>query len=196
MARRERHSDDDVRRRWYASIGWGGKLIPIIQGTQTKDTLSDRKVMNVVKMYVRPHSRIIDPFARNCQLAGKCTNDIDPNTKAHYHVDALDFLQMDWGRRGFDVGILDPPFSPRQDKEIYGDTNLYTKPAKLKKIELALGNLIRTNGYVIKFGYNSNFSHKAFELEHIVLVQYGGCINDMIISIHTKTIPDLKEWNK
>lgn len=171
-------------------------MIPIIKGTQTKDTLSDRKVMNVVKMYITSHSRIIDPFARNCQLAGNCTNDIDPNTKANYHMDALDFLRMDWGERGFDVGILDPPFSARQDKEIYGDTNLYTKPGKLKDIELALGNLIRTNGYVIKFGYNSNFSHKAFELERVVLVQYGGCINDMIISIHTKTIPDLVEWNE
>ena len=172
-------------------------MIPIIKGKQTKDTLSDRKVMNLVKSYLTPHSRIIDPFARDCQLAGKCTNDIDPNTKAYWHMDALDFLRMDiWKKPGFDVAILDPPFSARQDKEIYGDTNLYTKPGKLRNIELALGNLIRTNGYVIKFGYNSNFSHKAFELEHIVLVQYGGCINDMIISVHTKTIPDLKEWSK
>ena len=185
-----------MRRRWYASIDWGEivRTFGIIKGTQTKDTLSDRKVMNLVKSYLTPYSRIIDPFARDCQLAGKCTNDIDPNTKAHYHMDALDFLLLDWGKHGFDVGILDPPFSARQDKEIYGDTNLYTKPGKLRDIELALGNLIRTNGCVIKFGYNSNFSHKAFELEHIVLVQYGGCINDMIISIHTKTYPDLKEY--
>ena len=171
-------------------------MIPTIKGTQTKDTLSDRKVMNFVKCYLTPHSRIIDPFARDCQLAGSYTNDIDPNTQAHHHMDALDFLKMEWGEDDFDVGILDPPFSARQDKEIYGDTNLYTKPGKLRDIELALGNLIRTNGIVIKFGYNSNFSHKAFELENIVLVQYGGCINDMIISIHTKTYPDLKEWKE
>ncbi len=151
--------------------------------------------MNLVKMYVNPHSRIIDPFARNCTLAHPNTNDIDPNTKANWHMDALDFLNTAWGDMPFDVGILDPPFSARQDKEIYGDTNLYTMPKKLKKIEITLGNIIRTGGYVIKFGYNSNFSHKAFELDHLVLVQYGGCINDMIISIHTKTIPNLEDFH-
>ena len=188
MAGCKRYTNDAMRSWWRPPCYWGEVMIPTIKGTQTKDTLSDRKVMNFVKSYLTPHSKIIDPFARNCALAGNYTNDIDPNTQALHHMDALDFLEMEWGQSGFDVGILDPPFSARQDKEIYGDTNLYTKPGKLRDIEMALGNVIRTNGYVIKFGYNSNFSHKAFELDNIVLVQYGGCINDMIISVHTKTI--------
>ena len=83
----------------------------VIQGKQTKDTLSDRKVMNFVKMYVTPHSQIIDPFARNCLLASPYTNDIDPKTKANWHLDALDFLNTAWGEMPFDLGILDPPRS-------------------------------------------------------------------------------------
>jgi len=170
-------------------------MFGILQGTSaTKDTLSDRRIMNVVKMYTTKHSRIVDPFARNCELAAPYTNDINPNTKARFHMDALTFLEvMEEDNMSFDVGLMDPPFSKRQEKELYG-TNLYTQPQRIKEIELAMGNIVRPGGYVIKFGYNSNFSHRAFELVHVVLVQYQACINDTIISIHEKTNHDIRSY--
>ena len=35
----------------------------------------------------------IDPFARDCDIA-KFTNDLNPNTKAKYHMQATDFLEL------------------------------------------------------------------------------------------------------
>ena len=171
-------------------------MCAIIQGSAaTKDTLSDRRIMNVVKAYTTNYSRIVDPFARNCELAAPFTNDINPNTKAKFCMDALNFLEMlEEDNCIFDVALMDPPFSQRQEKELYG-TNLYTQPRRIKQIELAIGNIVRPGGYVIKFGYNSNFSHKAFELVHVVLVQYQASINDTIISIHEKTNHDIRSYD-
>ena len=41
-----------------------------------------------------PDMLLADPFARNCPDAGLFTNDINPNTKAQYHLDAIHFMQI------------------------------------------------------------------------------------------------------
>ena len=115
------------------------------------------------------------------------TNDIDTSTNAEQHLDAEEFLKRMKDMR-FGGAILDPPFSNHQSREIYGSENLYTDPAKMKRIEMELGSLIELGGYVVKFGYNSNFSHKSFECIAVRLVRYGGSMNDMIISVHQRTI--------
>ena len=102
---------------------------------------------------------IIDPFARNCEFAWPYTNDIDTSTNAEQHLDAEEFLKRMKDMR-FGGAILDPPFSNHQSREIYGSENLYTDPAKMKRIEMELGSLIELGGYVVKFGYNLNFSHR------------------------------------
>ena len=94
----------------------------------------------------------------------------------------------------FDGAIYDPPFSDRQAKEAYQQTtNLYTLGGKILRIERSLGDLIIPGGYVVKFGYNSNFSHKAFECVEIKLVRYGGSMNDMIVSVHKKMFETFKD---
>tara|TARA_Y100000004_G_scaffold7648_1_gene8547 strand:+ start:318 stop:869 length:552 start_codon:yes stop_codon:yes gene_type:complete len=162
---------------------------------QTKDTLSDKAVIRIVKPYLKRAKFVIDPFSRNCTLAKPYTNDIDPNTNANHHMDVIDFLKKAhslW-KSIFELAIYDPPFSNRQNKEIYGDTNLYTIPKKVRDLELLLGGLIIPKGHIIKFGYNSNFTHQGFELVDVHLIQYGGSINDMIVSIHQRTHLDIKE---
>jgi hypothetical protein len=37
---------------------------------------------------------VVDPFARNCPLAGEWSNDIRPDTSANHHLDAREFLSM------------------------------------------------------------------------------------------------------
>lgn len=171
-------------------------MFKVVQGKQTKDTLSCPAILRFVQRYTRDRSLcdglIIDPFARNCLIGVPYTNDINPNTEANHHMDALDFLALEWGHK-FRIGILDPPFSQRQNKEAYGENNLYTVPGKMKKIEIALGNKIELGGHIIKFGYNSNYSHRGYELVDGILVQYGGSINDTIVSVHEKIIPDIME---
>ena len=163
-------------------------------GRQTKNTLECNIAYSIVHKYLSG-LKTIDPFARNCEFAHPYTNDINPNTNAQDHLDAEDYLEY-WNlmKVKFQGAILDPPFSARQDKEIYGDANLYTQPGKMKRIELALGNLVEAGGYVVKFGYNSNFSHDAFTCVGIHLIRYGGSMNDLIVSIHQRTLGDLGDW--
>lgn len=162
-------------------------------GMQTKDTLRCTEAFSVVRKYLEG-KQVIDPFARNCEFAYPYTNDINPNTKAQDHMDVEEYLEY-WERQQwiFDGAIYDPPFSDRQTKEAYGVTNLYTLPGKVLRIEQSLGDLIHPGGYVVKFGYNSNFTHKAFECVEIKLVRYGGSLNDMIISVHKKTFETFKD---
>ncbi len=61
---------------------------------------------------------IVDPFARNCSI-GTITNDIDPETDALYHMDALDFLTRVVKTDSADLVLFDPPYSPRQVSEVY-----------------------------------------------------------------------------
>ena len=162
-------------------------------GMQTKDTLRCTEAFSVVRKYLEGN-QVIDPFARNCEYAYPYTNDINPNTKAQDHMDVEEYLEY-WERQQwiFDGAIYDPPFSDRQTKEAYGVTNLYPLPGKVLRIEQSLGDLIHPGGYVVKFGYNSNFTHKAFECVEIKLVRYGGSLNDMIISVHKKTFETFKD---
>ncbi len=163
-------------------------------GLQTKDTLRCKESFSVVRKYLEG-KKVVDPFARNCEFAYPYTNDINPETKAEDHLDVEDYLEI-WHslEDTFDGAIYDPPFSDRQAKEAYQQTtNLYTLGGKILRIERSLGDLIIPGGYVVKFGYNSNFSHKAFECVEIKLVRYGGSMNDMIISVHKKMFETFKD---
>src|SRR5258707_367987 len=71
----------------------------------------------------------VDPFARNNTWFTH-TNDLDPSTLAKHHMDAEAFLHMLHGTQvTVDLGIFDPPYSPRQISECY------------KSIGLKVGNL-------------------------------------------------------
>lgn len=166
-------------------------------GMQTKDTLRCKEASSVVRKYLEG-KKVVDPFARNCEFAHPYTNDINPETKAQDHMDVEEYLEY-WHKQhhssftGFDGAIYDPPFSNRQAKDTYGVANLYTLGGKILRIERSLGDLIVPGGYVVKFGYNSNFSHRAFECVEIKLVRYGGSMNDMIISVHKKMFETFKD---
>jgi len=136
----------------------------------------------------------IDPFARNCEWAYPYTNDINPDTKACYNMDALDFIQK-YTPGSFSIGLLDPPFSSRMEKDKYGTSNLYAADSKhMRAIELALGNVIETSGYIIKLGYNSSKPHPSFTFVDAELWNMGACRNDIICSIWKKTNSSVGEW--
>ena len=162
-------------------------------GIQTKDTLRCKEAFSVVRQYLEG-KKVIDPFARNCEFAHPYTNDINPETNAEDHLDVEEYLEIFHALGDvFDGAIYDPPFSDTQAKDTYGTTNLYTFAGKILRIERSLGDLVVPNGYIVKFGYNSNFSHRAFECVEIKLVRYGGSMNDMIISVHKKMFETFKD---
>lgn len=136
----------------------------------------------------------IDPFARDCEWAYPHTNDTNPFTKAVNNWDALTFLES-YEPSSFSIGLLDPPFSDRMAKDKYGTANLYAADSsKMRKIELALGNVIATGGCIIKLGYNSSKPHPSFVCEDIELWNLGACRQDIIVSVWRKTNSSLEEW--
>ena len=134
----------------------------------------------------------IDPFARNCQHA-YYTNDINPNTLAKNNMDALEYLES-FADIKVDFIIFDPPFSDRMAKDKYGTSNLYSAESnKASQCQKVGARLLRTGGYFIKAGYNSNPPAAHLELRELCLLACGGNRNDIIFTVWEKTM-DLDEW--
>lgn len=133
----------------------------------------------------------VDPFARNSKLAS-VTNDINPDTDAKYHMDALEFLKT------FDDGsvdgiLYDPPYSPRQIQECYNNvgispTSAQTSAAFWSDQKREIGRIVKSGGKVITFGWNSGGIGKkyGFEIGRILLVAHGGWHNDTICVVEHK----------
>jgi hypothetical protein len=134
----------------------------------------------------------LDPFARNCNWAFPMTNDINPNTRANYNLEAEDFLRI-----AEEGETLDPPFSDRQAKDKYGTSNLYASDgAKMTRISRSLGRCIKPGGYIIKAGYNTNRPSPAFTLVEVAIVSLGGNRNDVLFSVWKKTQHEIFSWGE
>ena len=105
-----------------------------------KNTFDVQPIGLFVKKYLDRSKVSIDPFARDKEWA-TYTNDINPETKAMYHMDARGFLEeMVLMEVKADLVILDPPYSTRQMKECYelADRLEYDNKQKIKEIESAI----------------------------------------------------------
>lgn len=138
-----------------------------------------------------PQGETIDPFARNSKLA-KITNDLDPQTSAEYHLEAIDFIKK-FGTESIDGALIDPPYTPRQISEVYkklGKTvNMETTQMSYwGDINNELARVIRPGGRVLSFGWNSNGlgKNRGFDLTSILLVAHGSHHNDTICVAETK----------
>lgn len=155
------------------------------------NTFDIKCIKQLIDKYNKDSFLSIDPYANKNRIA-KITNDIDPVMKANYCMDAIDFLKM--FQFGFvDVVLFDPPYSPRQASECYrkmGKTvNFKTTNASFwgaQKKEIS--RIIKQDGLVLSFGWNSNGIGKTngFELIEILLVSHGGQHNDTICTVERK----------
>ena len=141
----------------------------------------------------KKHLKIADPFARNCSW-GTHTNDIDPDTKAKSHMDALLWLES-LPEEHFDYVLFDPPFSKRQADEKYkGHVNVYTDPAYVSKCFAQISRILVNGGKVLKLGYNSTKNSHLLDLEKGWIVNFGGNRNDVIMTIWIKGQARLTYW--
>jgi len=194
------------------SIGWDKMKISRIQGAvgaelDTHQTKWFRKIFSEIGRITHyAHGRIdwdmeiCDPFARNCTLAGDWTNDVNPDTNANHHLDALEFLRSCPSDR-FDLVIFDPPFSEIQAERKYKTdkvdeeiTNVYTIPSYVPNCMREIQRILKPGGWFLKFGYNTNSSHSDFELKRIWIVHYAGNKNDVLVSYFQMNQRSLKEW--
>jgi hypothetical protein len=153
-----------------------------------KDTFSVGPIRTFIRPYVEQYARSVDPFARDSDIA-LVTNDLNPKTRAQYHMDAEDFCrEMARQGREFDLAFFDPPYSPRQISECYGGigkkaTTQDTQNAALyKRVRDALLPILSPRAVVLSFGWNSGGmgQGRCFETIEIMLVAHGGAHNDTI----------------
>lgn len=134
----------------------------------------------------------IDPFANRNRIA-TITNDLNKEYDTNYHMDALDFLKI-FDDESIDGVLYDPPYSPRQVSECYNNfgysvTQDTTRSSFWSNHKKEISRIVRKNGKVITFGWNSGgIGYKyGFEITRILLVPHGGWHNDTICTVEIKT---------
>lgn len=153
----------------------------------SSSTFDIKPIGEFVKAYLQQSKISVDPFARNKQWT-TFTNDLNPNTSAQHHLDALDFLTRLQNQKIIaDLVIFDPPYSARQISECYQQigrtvTMQDTQGKSWTNWKTAISKIIPINGIVLSFGWNSVGMGKkhGFELIEILLVCHGGMHNDTI----------------
>lgn len=133
----------------------------------------------------------IDPYANKNKLA-MWTNDLNPKYDTNFHLDALDFLKT-FKDNSVDGVLFDPPYSPRQVMECYQGvgkkvTQKDTSASFWSLQKKELSRIIKPNGKIITFGWNSGGVGKSngFEITRILLVAHGGWHNDTICTVEIK----------
>jgi len=138
---------------------------------------------------------VVDPFARNSMYAKEWSNDLNPNTDAKFHMDAVDFCDMLIQKKvQADVVLFDPPYSPRQISECYQSigrqvTAKDTQNAHLyKEVKSRLVQVLKPGGTAVCFGWNSNGFGKTygFNLRLVMLLPHGGAHYDTIVTVEEK----------
>lgn len=162
------------------------------------DTFSIRPIAETLRHWLAGRAEIIDPFSRNSDWA-TVRNDLNPETNAQYHMDAIAFLDLMLAERGhgsFDAALLDPPYSPRQIAEVYKQigrdvTMKDTQNARLyRECKDRLAKLLKAGGVAVTCGWNSGGfgSARGFDMAEVLLVPCGGAHNDYIVTVEVKDV--------
>lgn len=157
------------------------------------DTFSVKPIGEFVQRYLSASKVSIDPFSRNKRWATH-TNDLNPDTKAEHHMEAVDFMAMLAGRSvKADLVLFDPPYSPRQISECYKGVGKEvgmreTQSSFWTNVKNAIAPVVADRGIVLSFCWNSNGMGKkhGFEIIEIMTVAHGGWHNDTICMAERK----------
>ncbi len=166
-------------------------IINRVWAMPNKWTFQIKPIAELLARYVDDGKGWIDPFAGMYSPA-EFTNDLNPEAKAKYHLDALDFLKQ---LKGEYKGVLfDPPYSPRQVKESYNSVGRHMEQNdallgyKRGQYKSLISPLILPNGVAISCGWNTVGMGKrlGFKITEILLVCHGSDHNDTIVTVERK----------
>jgi len=159
-----------------------------------KSTFTIAPIREFLAKKMKPHETWADPYAGWASMA-HITNDLNELAPTHYHLYALAFAQM---LPRIDGVLFDPPYSPRQIKEMYDNIGIKvgsdeTRGTFWSKVKDELAKKIVPGGKAICFGWNSmGFGiNRGFIMDEILLVPHGGPHNDTIVTYERK-----RRWPK
>jgi len=155
-------------------------------------TFQVQGIREILETYMKEGEVWIDPFAgRNSPASIR--NDLDPESNAEYHMDALDFLKS--LKTGFADGVIyDPPYSVRQASECYQKVGLKHLSAKVTRwdywrdVKIEVRRIIKVGGLAICCGWSSNGvgDKTRFRMFRVRLIQHGGGHNDTIVTVERR----------
>ena len=108
-----------------------------------------------------------------------------------FKQDAIEYLKT-IPTQSVEYSVFDPPYSQRQLKEMYHNNGLsYTYPVNSSYWSVCkreFGRIMKPEGKVISFGWNTNGIGKkhGFEIIRIVMVAHGSQHNDTIATVEKK----------
>ncbi len=104
-----------------------------------------------------------------------------------YQKDALEYIKT-IKDESIDFMLYDPPYSQRQLFEMYKKLgkDLQSNAAYFKELDIEIDRVIKPNGKVIRFAWNSKRISKSFEIKKILLVNHGAAHNDTIVTVQHK----------
>lgn len=150
----------------------------------------------IIHKYMKPNQLWADPFARDSTLA-KDTNDLNPNTLAKSHVDALDFLKS-LESNHYDGVLYDPPYNLAQMKQCYDGNHIkvdhqFTNNHYWKELKLEIARIIKPGGYSISFNWNTCGIGKCngFEIIEVLDICHGAMHYDTLVTVEKKIIEKL-----
>lgn len=167
------------------------------------ETFTMPPVKKLLERYVGDGIGWIDPFAgANQNSPAETTNDLNPSAPTKYHLEALAFIEA-LERHDHNGILFDPPYSLRQVKECYDHIGVSlpfdtTQDASFGKVKDAAANKIKSGGYAICCGWNTNGfgKNRGFKLIEILLCPHGGHHNDTIITVEKKINHSLSSWGE
>ncbi len=157
------------------------------------ETFNIPPIRALVKSYLYKSKVSVDPFARNKRWA-TYTNDLNPDTAADCHLEALEFVRtLEADGVKADLVLFDPPYSARQVMECYNAvgrsvTMQDTQGASWANWKSAIARICAPEAVVLSFGWNTNAMglQHGFEIQEIVIVAHGGVHNDTIVTVERK----------
>lgn len=134
-----------------------------------------------------------DPFAGFYSPA-EIQNDLNPESPAQYHLDAIDFVQLpEIKNRTWKGWLFDPPYSLTQVGRAYQDFgikgwNKKNPTGAYPQVKDVIGQTTEINGIVISFGWNTVGMGKKRGFEKIdgLCLEHGGNRNNTLVIVERK----------
>lgn len=117
-------------------------------------TFSIKPIRELIQRYITEYKPkvIIDPYANGEKFA-TITNDLDPQYKTDYHLEAMSFLQI-LTNNFADMVLFDPPYSPSQVKQCYQKFDLTvdaqsTRTSYWSRQKTEIRRILKRGGYAL-----------------------------------------------
>jgi hypothetical protein len=159
-----------------------------------KQTFTIKPVRELLQKEMSDEEIWLDPFAGVWgNSPATITNDLNPEGKNNYCMDALQFLQMQ-DSCSVDGVLFDPPYSITQAAQCYknyGKEKLDVSVSNMgywAKIKNEMARIIKQEGKAICFGWNSMGlgKNRGFKMTRLLLVPHGGSKNDTTVTVEIK----------